>query len=250
MAYSAVSQPSPLPRFQPGTPSSTEAVHSTRVAPKVMRHEPSAYGATPRSNEIGRRDDAARPTRFALTDFTEFPNDCGSRVTGSERHDNDASTPTFDFCCADYSVFRIIAAFHDDIRLEMPDQIERGVLRENYYEVDAFQRGKHVCSLRVGAYGTRRSLEATHGVVAVDADYQSIRGGPRREKHIDVSRVQQVEHAVGESNSTFLARPPTLRRHPGCYLRRRIARLQSLLAAEGWKWRTCSFFMGSLMTSS
>ena len=34
------------PRRQPGTPSSTDAVQSTRVAPNEMRHEPSAYGAT------------------------------------------------------------------------------------------------------------------------------------------------------------------------------------------------------------
>src|SRR6266550_4059187 len=77
IAYSAVSQPSPLPRFQPGTPSSTDAVQSTRVAPNVMRHEPSAYGATARSNVIGLRSDRLRPTRFDLPGFTELPNNGG-----------------------------------------------------------------------------------------------------------------------------------------------------------------------------
>jgi hypothetical protein len=42
MAYSAVSQPRPLPRRQGGTDSTTLAVHMTRVAPKRTRHEPSA----------------------------------------------------------------------------------------------------------------------------------------------------------------------------------------------------------------
>ena len=42
IAYSAVSHPSPRPRRQPGTPSSTDAVQSTRVAPNETRHEPSA----------------------------------------------------------------------------------------------------------------------------------------------------------------------------------------------------------------
>ena len=54
IAYSAVSHPSPRPRRHPGTPSSTDAVQSTRVAPNETRHEPSAYGATARSSVTGR----------------------------------------------------------------------------------------------------------------------------------------------------------------------------------------------------
>ena len=42
MAYSAVTQPLPLPRSQMGPRSSSEAVHSTRVSPKATRQEPSA----------------------------------------------------------------------------------------------------------------------------------------------------------------------------------------------------------------
>jgi hypothetical protein len=42
MPYSAVTQPSPLPRLCGGTRSSTEAVHSTWVAPKATSTEPSA----------------------------------------------------------------------------------------------------------------------------------------------------------------------------------------------------------------
>src|SRR6266513_4680951 len=75
IAYSAVNHPSPLPRFQPGTPSSTEAVHNTRVAPNMMRHDPSAYGAIPRSNVIGRSSDGERSLRVFLACFTELPYD-------------------------------------------------------------------------------------------------------------------------------------------------------------------------------
>src|SRR3546814_15222047 len=39
---SAVTQPEPLPRRKGGTFSSTEAVHSTRVSPKLIRQLPSA----------------------------------------------------------------------------------------------------------------------------------------------------------------------------------------------------------------
>ena len=42
MAYSAVSQPLPLPRRKPGTPSCTEAVQITLVLPQVISAEPAA----------------------------------------------------------------------------------------------------------------------------------------------------------------------------------------------------------------
>ncbi len=42
MPYSAVTQPSPLPRRNDGTPSSTVAVTSTRVSPNSTSTEPSA----------------------------------------------------------------------------------------------------------------------------------------------------------------------------------------------------------------
>jgi len=40
MAYSAVSQPSPEPLRQRGTPSVTLAVHITRVSPKAISTDP------------------------------------------------------------------------------------------------------------------------------------------------------------------------------------------------------------------
>ena len=42
MAYSAVSQPRPLPRKKGGAPSSTDAVHNTRVRPHSMSTLPAA----------------------------------------------------------------------------------------------------------------------------------------------------------------------------------------------------------------
>jgi hypothetical protein len=42
MPYSAVTQPSPLPRLCGGTFSSTDAVHSTLVWPNSISTEPSA----------------------------------------------------------------------------------------------------------------------------------------------------------------------------------------------------------------
>ena len=60
MPYSAVTQPLPELRIQPGTFSSRLAVHITCVSPNFTRHEPSACFDTPRSNEIARISSASR----------------------------------------------------------------------------------------------------------------------------------------------------------------------------------------------
>src|SRR5690606_39682167 len=54
MPYSAVPQPLPELRIQPGTRSSRLAVQSTWVSPNLTRHEPSACLEKPRSKEIAR----------------------------------------------------------------------------------------------------------------------------------------------------------------------------------------------------
>ncbi len=61
MPYSAVTQPSPLPRRKAGTLLSTEAVHSTRVSPKDTSTEPSAWRVKPRWMDTGRSWSAVRP---------------------------------------------------------------------------------------------------------------------------------------------------------------------------------------------
>ena len=61
MPYSAVSQPSPLPRLSGGTFSSTDAVQSTLVSPNAMSTEPSAWRVKPRMMETARSASCARP---------------------------------------------------------------------------------------------------------------------------------------------------------------------------------------------
>ena len=61
MPYSAVTQPWPLPRRKGGTFSSTDAVHSTRVSPKLTRQLPSAWMVKPGSMVMSRIWSGARP---------------------------------------------------------------------------------------------------------------------------------------------------------------------------------------------
>src|SRR5690606_23492198 len=62
MAYSAVTQPAPLPVSQRGTPFVKLAVQSTRVLPNEMRALPSAWRLQPRSIVTGRSWSAWRPS--------------------------------------------------------------------------------------------------------------------------------------------------------------------------------------------
>ena len=61
MLYSAVSQPRPAPRSQPGTPSLSEAVQWTCVSPSSMRAEPAANLAIAGVMRTGRNSSALRP---------------------------------------------------------------------------------------------------------------------------------------------------------------------------------------------
>ncbi len=54
IAYSAVTQPRPLPSSHFGTDVDTEAVQITRVSPCEYRHEPVAVRTKPGSIETGR----------------------------------------------------------------------------------------------------------------------------------------------------------------------------------------------------
>ena len=62
ISYSAVTQPSPDPLRQRGTPSVTEALHSTVVRPKLTSTDPSAWVNQPRSILTSRNWSRRRPS--------------------------------------------------------------------------------------------------------------------------------------------------------------------------------------------
>ena len=62
IAYSAVTQPRPLPRRQRGTSSVALAAQSTRVDPNSTSTEPSAWSSQPRVIFISRSDALLRPS--------------------------------------------------------------------------------------------------------------------------------------------------------------------------------------------
>src|ERR1043165_9277997 len=113
MAYSAVSHPSPRPRRQLGTPSSTDAVQSTRVAPNETRHEPSAYGATPRSSVTSRISSSRRVVRGGMVDSsaaTQLLDRRGRRMAGRDRDDDHVASPRPNVVRAYDRRFRVVPA--------------------------------------------------------------------------------------------------------------------------------------------
>lgn len=65
-----------------------------------------------------------------------------------------------------------------------------------------------------------------------------------------MARMEQIEDPVGECYLILPLSSPAFRLRPRGNFCRRVAKLQSLLITIGWKWMTCSFLNGSLITSS
>ena len=171
-------------------------------------------------------------------------------MIGRERNYDDAPAPALHFVGADDRAFSVVAAFHYDVRLENPDQLEGRILRKNNDQIDAFHGGEHECALWSTPDRPARTFEPAHGLVAVDADDQRIRGRAGCNEKIDVTGMEQIENSVGERDPIFSCSPPTLGVASRGDFRGRIPRLQSRLIAMGWKWTTRSFLSGRLITSS
>ena len=154
-------------------------------------------------------------------------------MSGSERHYDHAPAPAFHFCRTNDRVFRIIAAFDDHVRLEMPDKVERRVLGENYDEIHALERGEHVRAFGVAPYRARRTLEAAYRLIAIDADYERVGAAARGSEDVDVAGMKQVEDAISERHATLPSSFPALGLRPCRNLCRGVSRLQGLLITAG-----------------
>ena len=167
-----------------------------------------------------------------------------------ERNNDDAPAPALHFVGADDRAFSVVAAFHYDVRLESHDELQRRVLREDNDQIDALHGGEHECALGGAPDRPARTFEPAHGLIAVDADDERIRGRAGCNEKIDMTGMEQIENSVGESYPIFSCSPPTLGVASRGDFRGRIPRLQSLLIAIGWKWTTRSFLNGRVITSS
>ena len=78
---------------------------------------------------------------------------------------------------------------------------ERGVLREHDHVVDRGEAGEHLGALAGVQDGAAGSLQAAHGRVVVEPDDQHVAERARRGEIAHVSRMEQIEAAVGEDHA-------------------------------------------------
>ena len=91
-----------------------------------------------------------------------------------ERDDNDTASPAPHLGGADDRFLGVIAALHNNVRLEVVDQVEWSILGENDNQVDALQRAEDVGALGVTANWPCGTFETANGVVAVDSDNEGV----------------------------------------------------------------------------
>ena len=115
-----------------------------------------------------------------------------------ERHDDNLAAPAPHLLRANDGRLVVVAAFDENVGTERADQCEGGILVEDDYGVHRLERGKNVTPFGDAAHGTRRALEPLYRFVAVDAYDEGVPKPPCSDQHINVARMEQVEHTVRE----------------------------------------------------
>ena len=129
-------------------------------------------------------------------------------MTGRQRDDDRFTAPAKHFLRPDDRVDSVVAAFRENIGLESQNELTRSVVGEKDYDVHALQRGENVRAVRFIPDWPRRSLEPSDRVVAVDSNDKRITARTRLGENIDMTWMQEIEHAVGEDNAAAEVLPP------------------------------------------
>lgn len=156
-------------------------------------------------------------------------------MTGRQRNDDDVSTTCSDFRRSDNSVGSVITAFDDHIRLQQSNELERCVLLEQRNGIDHGEGSEDVHPLSTGSDRPGGTLEPLHRVIAVDADDERITVRSRANEHIDMPRMEKIEHAVGENDATLLPLAPVHKHWPRHRFSLRVERTQYVHSAWGEK---------------
>jgi hypothetical protein len=114
---------------------------------------------------------------------------------------DDPASARFDHISTDNGIGRPISAFDEHIRLECGDDFVGRVLIEDYARVHDGESRKEFGAFGLGCDRAARSLVRTNRSIRVDADDERVAFLPGGGEIADVSRVQEIEHAVGEDDN-------------------------------------------------
>ncbi len=91
-----------------------------------------------------------------------------------ERHDYNFSAPAFDLSRTNNRIWLVVATLYDHIRPKDLHEIERCILVKKNNEVNALESSNKVGSIAFSTHWARRSFEAFHRRIGVDADNQCV----------------------------------------------------------------------------
>jgi hypothetical protein len=154
-------------------------------------------------------------------------------MAGRDRNDHHTPAARTHYLRANDGLGRVVSAFDDDVGLEREDQFEWRVLVEERDGVHRLERREDVCSLTLGANGPIGTLQPFDGCVTVHADNERFAARASSDENVDVSRMQEVEHAVREDDASGLARTPGDERVPRHDFSTRVEWCQYVQSAWG-----------------
>ena len=119
---------------------------------------------------------------------------------GLDRDPDDPPAARFDRVAADDGVGGPVGAFDEHVRLNLADDLGGRFLVEDHRRIDARERGHNLRPLALRRDRPFGSLVRPDGSIGIDRDDQQIARAPRGLQVPHVTRVQQVEDAVGEND--------------------------------------------------
>ncbi len=92
----------------------------------------------------------------------------------------------------------VVPAFHQHVRTQVANELERRILLKNYNRINRFERRQDIAPLGLGAYRSVGTLQSLDRGVAIQPDDESVAVTARPDEDVDVAGVQQVEDPVRE----------------------------------------------------
>src|SRR5690242_10683490 len=134
-------------------------------------------------------------------------NDCGSRMTRDQIHQDHLAAALFHQLAPHDLIARIIGTLDEHRRPHPFDQFQRRVLVENDDKIDRFERCEHFGASLDWVDRTAFAFQPRGGCVAVKTDHEPIASGAGFGQQLDVTAMQQIEAAVGEPDAQSMAPP-------------------------------------------
>ena len=169
-------------------------------------------------------------------------------MSGRERNHYCFTAPASHFASPDNRIDRIIDAFHNYIRLQRKNELERSVVAEKNNRVNRFKAGEHVRAICFVPNRPRGTLQSSHGVVTVYSDDERIAASARLSENIDVTGMNQIEHAVCEDNLARDVLPPAAGFFPRQDFLDWRAGAQKEFSIDGRRWIVREWLKGSFIS--